>query len=123
MKVEIEVPPPPKGHVVDGYRTARIYEHILCNGVWSVSTWDTVGDYLVAVKEVPIWEPPKAWGELFRGWLTRENGELWIHEDEPVFEDGEWMSEGEVFEIGLIQPNMQIPLSIPDEKCCFKLRE
>ena len=128
MKVEIEIPDPPEGWVVDGYREVVAGEMALFDdGIWyNCEHSGTVYKYLIAVKAKPLWEPsPAMIASLIPGWLTRDKNEcLTLHVKRPrPIGDRLWASEGKVFVVHCIRPELLPPADIPWEKCCFKIGE
>jgi len=131
MRVEIDLPELPEG-------CDRVYWCHPNNGDWYLHSLEQTSGELIhkwvrfagrqanylALVAMPIWTPPAAWSQLFFGWLTKDDdGRAWVHELEPRYcqEEDEWFSEGHVFSLSLICPEMQIPVDIPANKCCFYL--
>jgi hypothetical protein len=126
VKIEIEIPDPPEGFVIDGFRQAEPGERW-----WDAVAWSecvrvrTTGAYLVAVKAKPPWEPsPELIAVLRPGWLTRnENTSLVLHSDKPLRKSRVWESEGNHHYLHCVRPELLPPTSIPWDQFCFKIGE
>jgi hypothetical protein len=124
MKVEIEIPDPPDGWVYDGYRKAFRNEYWLDGVEWNLCTTFTDLRYHVAVKAEPLWTPsPELVAVLKPGWIVRDmhNGIVWWHKYKPSKTAYDWISGGSVQEIRLINESMLPPVTIPWDKCCFRI--
>jgi hypothetical protein len=125
MKVEIEIPDPPKSWAYDGYRPGLPSELIFCCGAWDFPEKTTVFNYPVAVKAKPLWEPSQYLVALLvPGWVTRDKGGYCRHHRrKPRVNNGEAWCSDEMQSLMAIQYDMLPPADIPWEKCCFKIGE
>jgi hypothetical protein len=125
MKVEIEIPDPPEGFVYDGYRKALKNEYWFDCGFWSMCETCTEYMYHVAVKAKPLWTPsPELVAVLRPGWIVRDkcNSHIcWWHKDKPKLTEKDWISGGEIQEVRVINECLLPPLTIPWDKCCFRI--
>jgi hypothetical protein len=122
MKVEIEIPDPPEGWVYDGLRETKE-----CDLVWTGSEWKTPPAlcymYHVAVKANPLWTPsPELVAVLKPGWIARDpSGYCWWHEQKPLLKSSQWKSCGCISETNGFKEVYLPPLTIPWDKCCFRI--
>jgi len=118
MKIEMEIPDPPEGWVVDGFREAYVNEIIWRGDGWVFSRINTLGKYLVCVKAKPLWEPsPALLSLVVPGWVTRDKDGYCRHNN-----DQAWYSD-EMHSLMAIQYDMLPPKDIPWDQCCFKIGE
>jgi hypothetical protein len=121
MKVKIELPELPEGFEFAGVRKVKEGEWLLDGDAWTpwVGRGVSSNTYLVASKK---YQPPKAWSDLFYGWLAVDKSrEVWIHEEEPNLDVDQWVSCKKIWNPQFVRPEMQIPEHIPFENCCFFL--
>ena len=125
MKVEIEIPDPPEGWVVDGYREVVAGEMALFDdGIWyNCEHSGTVYKYLIAVKIKPLWEPsPELVSVLLDGWITRDRStRVVLHSEKPFRESSAWDSKGSQFYLHCVRPELLPPVTIPWKQSCFKI--
>jgi hypothetical protein len=125
MKVEIEIPDPPEGWVVDGYREVAGGEMALFDdGMWyNYAHSGTVHKYLIAVKAKPLWEPsPYLVALVVPGWVTRDKGGYCRHHRrKPRGNNGEAWCSDEMHSLMAIQYDLLPPTTIPWDQCCFKI--
>jgi hypothetical protein len=132
MRLEIDLPELPKGCDRVQWGRPKLGDWYLYSRV-DYATGEVVHKWLqfagqradyIAIVARPIWTPPAGWSQIYSGWLTRDdNGDVCIHEQEPAYDKpGEqWYSSGQILNLYLIRPEMQIPADIPADKCCFYL--
>jgi hypothetical protein len=127
MKIEIEIPGPPEGWVFDGYRKGFAGEMVLLDdGRWvECKNSGTVYKYLMAVKAKPLWEPlPELASVLLGGWITRDRStRVVLHSEKPFRFSAAWDSKGHQVYLNCVRPELLPPVTIPWEKCCFKIGE
>jgi hypothetical protein len=125
IKIEIEIPAPPEGWGEVEWRNAMPGDYWFDCGIWSMSQMGTLAKYPVARKLVPPWMPPPELVAVFgAGWLTRDKDgkyELHTRERAPSPIGSHWVSDGLEFAIDFVVPSLLPPLTIPWEKCCFKI--
>ena len=123
MKVEIEIPDPPKSWAYDGYRPGLPSELIFRCGAWNFPEKTTVFNYPVAVKVKPLWEPsPELASVLLDGWITRDRStRVVLHSEKPFRESSAWDSKGSQFYLHCVRPELLPPVTIPWGQCCFKI--
>jgi hypothetical protein len=125
MKIEIEIPDPPEGWVVDGFRQAEKGERRWAEVSWVECPYKTTGSYLVAVKATPLWEPsPYLVALVVPGWVTRDKGGYCRHHRrKPRGNNGEAWCSDEMHSLMAIQYDLLPPTTIPWDQCCFKIGE
>jgi len=125
MKVEIEIPDPPEGWAVGGFRQAHIHELMWSGDGWVACRINTLGKYLVCVKAKPLWEPsPELVGVLRPGWVTRNKGGYCRHHiDEPKRNANWGWYSFEMNSLEAIRRDLLPPKTIPWDQCCFKIGE
>jgi hypothetical protein len=124
MKVEIEIPDPPEGFVIDGFRAAVSSAEKWHNGTaWCAGP--SVYNYPVAVKAKPLWEPSlELVGVLRQGWVTRNKGGYWRHHIDEPKKNANWgWYSVEMNSLEAIRPGLLPPKTIPWDQCCFKIGE
>jgi hypothetical protein len=124
MKVEIEIPDPPKGWVFDGFRQAEPGERRWDGGTWMEGACRTVGHYLVCVKAKPLWEPsPELVAVLNPGWIARDKDQMWFwYSTKPTRREYNWNGRG-AYVLRIIDSELLPPNQIPWDQCCFKIGE
>jgi hypothetical protein len=124
VKIEIEIPDPPEGWVVDGYRKVVAGEMALFdNRQWSKCQYSgTDYSYLVAVKAKPIWEPsPELVAVLMPGWIARDKDQMWFwYSTKPTRREYNWNGRG-AYVLRIIHSELLPPNQIPWDQCCFKI--
>jgi hypothetical protein len=123
MKVEIEIPDPPEGFVIDGFRAAVSSAEKWHNGTaWCAGP--SVYNYPVAVKEKPLWEPsPELVALVLPGWGTRNmRGYCRWHKKRPRKGSDHWYS-CQMESLEAVRPDLLPPITIPWDQCCFKIGE
>jgi hypothetical protein len=123
MKVEIEIPDPPEGFVIDGFRAAVSSAEKWHNGTaWCAGP--SVYNYPVAVKAKPLWEPSPALVALvLPGWGTRNmRGYCRWHKKRPRKGADHWYS-SQMESLEAVRPDLLPPITIPWDQCCFKIGE
>jgi hypothetical protein len=125
MKIEIEIPDPPEGWQLDGYRVARPNEKWWTGSSWVCLTCgSTVYAYPVAIKSNPLWTPsPELVAVLNPGWIARdESGRIALHQRQPTCRVNYWYSTALVESVGdSVNPEFLPPITIPWDKCCFRI--
>ena len=124
MKVEIQIPDPPEGWVVDGYRKVVAGEMALFdNREWSKCQYSgTDYSYLVAVKAKPLWEPsPELLAVLMPGWIAKHPAGTWFWYREKPRKFSYFWGGTTSFGLRIINSKLLPPDSIPWEKSCFKI--
>jgi hypothetical protein len=125
MKIEIEIPDPPEGWQLDGYRIAKPNEKW-----WNGSAWvyldggSTIYAYPVAIKAKPLWTPsPELVAVLKPGWISMDSsGSIWLHHKKPRSYANDWNSDGKLESLSdSIKPELLPPNTIPWDKCCFRI--
>jgi hypothetical protein len=124
MKIEIEIPDPPEGWQLDGYRVARPNEKW-----WNGTAWvyldggSTLYKYPVAIKSKPLWTPsPELVAVLRPGWIARDKDDvLWWHPFRPIADNYAWQSDGAGDTLLSIKDYLLPPITIPWDKCCFRI--
>jgi len=125
VKIEIEIPDPPEGFVIDGFRQAEPGERW-----WDAVAWSecvcvrTTGAYLVAVKAKPLWEPsPKLVGVLKPGWIARDSNGFWYwYKGKPMCGTHMWLGDSSR-SLNAVRKELLPPGNIPWNQCCFKIGE
>jgi hypothetical protein len=127
VKIEIEIPDPPRGWEFAGYRKVVAGEMALFdNRQWSKCQYtETHYSYLAAVKAKPLWEPsPELIAMLRPGWVTRDKGGYCRHHRrKPRGNNGEAWYSDEMHSLMAIQYDLLPPKTIPWDQCCFKIGE
>ena len=126
VKVEIEIPDPPEGFVIDGFRQAEPGERW-----WDAVAWSeclcirTTGAYLVAVKAKPLWEPsPELVAVLQPGWVARDSTGTWFwYREKPRKLSYFWEGTTASFGLRVINSKLLPPDSIPWDQSCFTIGE
>jgi hypothetical protein len=126
MKIEIEIPDPPEGWQLDGYRVAGPNEKWWNGTFWACLMYgSTIYTYPVAIKAKPLWTPsPELVAVLKPGWYVRDNVNsriVWWHKYKPKQTENDWISGGEIQEVRVINECLLPPLTIPWDKCCFRI--
>jgi hypothetical protein len=124
VKVEIEIPDPPEGFVIDGFRQAVSSAEKWHNGTaWCAGP--SVYNYPVAVKAKPLWEPsPGLIAVLRQGWVTRNKGGYCRHHIDEPKKNANWgWYSFEMNSLEAIRPDLLPPKTIPWDQCCFKIGE
>jgi hypothetical protein len=129
IKIEIEIPAPPEGwgevvfrRVTDGETDVKFWD----GSKWAnASGLVTAYQYPVARKLIPLWTPPPELVACLKpGWLTRDAFDICtLHGVKPTPKELHWISKGPEWRLNAINPNLLPPLTIPWEKCCFKIGE
>ena len=123
MKVEIEIPDPPEGFVIDGFRAAVSSAEKWHNGTaWCAGP--SVYNYPIAVKAKPLWEPsPELVAVLQPGWIARDfNGEIYWYGRMPKRLTFSWDG-APMRTLNLLKRDLLPSTSIPWDQCCFKIGE
>ena len=125
MNIEIEIPDPPEGWVVGGFRQAHIHELMWSGDGWIACRINTLGKYLVCVKAKPLWEPsPELVGVLRQGWVTRDrNGFCSWHKSKPTLNGLFGWCSNSMQSLMALESNHLPPEEIPWDQCCFKIGE
>jgi hypothetical protein len=119
MKVEIEIPDPPEGWVVGGFRRANKGERWWDGVRWHDCKYPTSGRYLVCVKAKPLWEPPPELVAVLRtGWIARDPGGWYWYTSKPKKDSKMWLGQNKP--LHAIKQNL-LPDSIPWDKSLFKI--
>jgi len=122
VKIEIEIPDPPEGWVVDGFRQAEKGERRWAEVSWVECPYKTTGSYLVAVKATPLWEPsPELVAVLKPGWIARDPGRGWYWFKSVPFVNGTVWSGSGYRTLDAIKPHLLPPDTIPWDQCCLKI--
>ena len=125
VKIEIEIPDPPEGFVIDGFRQAEPGERW-----WDAVAWSeclcirTTGAYLVAVKAKPLWEPsPELVAVLQPGWIARDSNDFWYwYKGKPMCGTHMWLGDSSR-SLNAVRKELLAPGNIPWNQCCFKIGE
>jgi hypothetical protein len=125
VRIEIEVPDPPEGWAVGGFREAHVHELMWSGDGWIACRINTLGKYLVCVKAKPLWEPsPELVAVLRPGWLTQdENARLTLHSKRPRQALHSWVSDGSQLVLWCVRGELLPPTKLPWYQCCFKIGE
>lgn len=125
IKIEIEIPAPPEGCGEVEYRRGVPGEYLLDSGKWVYCDYYTNETYPVASKLAPPWTPPPELINFLKsGWLTRDKfGVHALHAVKPQPKESHWRSTGQEWRLNAIRPIFLPPLTIPWDKCCFKIGE
>ena len=125
MKVEIEIPDPPEGWLVDGFRRANKGERWWDGGGWHDCTYSASGHYLVCVKAKLLWEPsPELVAVLQPGWIAKNfSGTCFWYREKPRKLSYFWEGTTASFGLRIINSKLLPPDSIPWDQCCFKIGE
>jgi hypothetical protein len=126
IKIEIEIPEPPEGWVVDGHRKAVAGEMVLFdNRQWSKCQYsETYHSYLVCVKAKPLWEPsPELAAVLQPGWIARDSNDFWYwYKGKPLCGTHMWLGDSSR-SLNAVRKELLSPTTIPWDQCCFKIGE
>jgi hypothetical protein len=125
IKIEIEIPAPPEGWGEVEFRKALPGDYWFDCGLGLCVQFATQAVYPVARKLIPLWTPPPELVACLKpGWLTRDAFDICaLHGVKPTPKELHWTSEGPEWRLNAINPNLLPPLTIPWEKCCFKIGE
>ena len=125
VKVEIEIPDPPEGWVVDGFRQADAGEQRWAEVSWVECPYKTTGSYLVAVKAKPQWEPsPELVAVLQPGWIARDGNGFWYwYKGKPMCGTHMWLGDSGSRSLNAVRKELLAPTIIPWDQCCFKIGE
>jgi hypothetical protein len=126
MKVEIEIPDPPEGWVVDGFRKGVAGEMaLLVDGRWvECKNSGTLYKYPIAVKAKTLCEPsPELVAVLEPGWIAKDfNGEIYWYGCIPKRLTFSWDG-APMRTLSLLKRELLPPTTIPWGQCCFKIGE
>jgi hypothetical protein len=125
IKIQIEIPAPPEGWGEVEYRKGLPGDYRLDCGIWFLCDCATDAPYPVARKLTPLWTPPLELVEVLKpGWLTRDCFHVCaLHGVKPQPKGFNWTSNGPEWRLNAVNPDLLPPLTIPWEKCCFKIGE
>jgi hypothetical protein len=124
VRIEIEVPDPPEGWAVGGFREAHVHELMWSGDGWIACRINTLGKYLVCVKAKPLWEPsPELVAVLQPGWVAKDfNGEMYWYGRMPKRLTFSW--DGTPMRtLNFLKRDLLPPTTIPWDQCCFKIGE
>ena len=122
MKLEIELPDPPEGCVIDGFRKAEPDEFWHDGTVWCRGP--SVYVYPVAVKAKPQWEPsPELLAVLMPGWIAKHPAGTWFWYREKPRKLSYFWGGTTSFGLRIINSKLLPPDSTPWDKSCFKIGE